>query len=134
VRKVFKALDKDPPQLRELDTYYPQTLFPTGFWAVEWDEAFQGIPLGRGQYYLRCLERYDIEQLLAPPRLRFDTIHGVKGLEADHVFLLTDVSRRTYDTMLANPDVEHRVWYVALTRARQTLQLVAPQSDIAYSL
>ena len=57
-------------------------------------------------------------------RITVSTIHSAKGKEADRVILLTDhteASRRNQDE---NPAAEARVWYVAVTRARQTLDIV----------
>lgn len=51
------------------------------------------------------------------------TIHGFKGLEATHVWLL-DVSTGRFPSELAeDPEEENRLFYVAATRARQTLIL-----------
>ncbi len=80
------------------------------------------------------------------PRLRisFKTIHASKGLEADHVILLNADSGRggfpseTVDDpllILVSPDEEafeyaeeRRVMYVAMTRARRTLTILASNS------
>lgn len=66
------------------------------------------------------------------PRIRLGTIHSAKGREADHVYVLPDMTRATYDEYLDNirggVEAEHRVAYVAVTRAKSRLILVAPQS------
>lgn len=132
VRVIYEALGDEAPQLRELAKYVPAVLL--GEKCIRpWQMVFD-IPYARREYYERCLERAAPEELLRQPRLRIDTMHGVKGLEADHVFLMTDMSRRTYEGMDLWPDAEHRVWYVGLTRARHSLQIVAPQSDMSYAI
>lgn len=74
------------------------------------------------------------EKLAARPRVRVSTVHGSKGGEADHVILLTDMARRTYREMLRSPEDEARVWYVAVTRARERLTLVSPRRAERYDL
>ena len=95
-----------------------------------WHEALIGIPVEERAYYTACLRRG--ENLKRTARIRIDTIHGVKGAEADHVLLLTDMSARTFQTFTTNPDSEHRVFYVGSTRARYTLHIVGPQSPLFY--
>lgn len=70
----------------------------------------------------------------APPRIRLSTIHGSKGGEADEVVLLTDMAPRTHREALERPDDEARVWYVAATRARQTLTAVPPRTERHFTL
>lgn len=95
-----------------------------------WHEALGGIPLEDREWYISMLRRG--EKLTAPPRVHINTIHGVKGGEADNVLLMTDITARTQRSMTVNPDSEHRVWYVAVTRARQALHVIYPQTALAY--
>lgn len=67
------------------------------------------------------------------PVVRIDTIHGVKGDEADIVVLLSDISRLTWKEMEENPTSEHRVFYVGCTRAREILYIVSPETKYYYS-
>lgn len=97
-----------------------------------WHEALDGIALTRRGYYVSVLRRGG--SLTAPPRLRVDTIHGVKGGEADNVLLMTDMTKRTYDGMLEDPDDEARVFYVGATRAREALHVVLPTTSRHYPL
>lgn len=83
--------------------------------------------------YIRAALRRG-EDLLAPPRIRLSTIHGMKGGQAEEVVLLTDMAARTYLEAQRAPDDEARVWYVAVTRARQKLHIVAPRTTRHYKL
>ncbi len=96
----------------------------------EWFDGLRRIPVETREYYQRCLRNGD--QLDKPPRIRIDTIHGVKGAEADNVLVLSDYSSRTEKGFYLEPDNEHRVFYVAATRARQTLWIVQPQTARSY--
>lgn len=65
-------------------------------------------------------------------RVSVSTIHRAKGGEADNVLLLTDVAQRTWEGI--DTDDEHRVWYVAVTRARENLYIVNPQTRYYYEV
>lgn len=53
--------------------------------------------------------------------VRLDTIHAVKGEEADCVCLLTDITGRVQQAEWDDEDNERRVWYVGVSRAKDTL-------------
>lgn len=97
-----------------------------------WYTALTALPPDDVAFYRAALARG--ADLDAVPKVNVSTIHGAKGGEADHVALLTDVSHRTARAAELSPDDEHRVWYVAVTRARQTLTIVHPQTPEAYQL
>jgi DNA helicase-2/ATP-dependent DNA helicase PcrA len=63
----------------------------------------------------------------AEPLVHLSTIHGFKGREADHVVLLADMplpSEAALGGSQTALDDEIRVWYVGLTRARETLNVI----------
>lgn len=127
-RSLFKALGRPRPALRELDRYTADKLdVPLD---RSWYYAMAGIPRWRLDFYLECLRAG--EDLRREPRVKVETIHGVKGAEADKVLMLLDVSFRTAGSYEADPDHEHRVFYVGATRAREELHLLAPQTRIYY--
>lgn len=99
-----------------------------------WHEALTKIPKTRRLYYESILRKNGQDELTRPSRVRIDTIHGAKGAEADHVAILPDLTPRISRNMRTNPDAEHRVWYVAATRCKNTLHVVRPESDLYYPL
>lgn len=94
-----------------------------------WHEALTNISTADRQYYISLLRR---GEKLDAPRVHISTIHGVKGGEADHVLLLTDMSAKTFAGMQALPDGEHRVFYVGATRAKESLHVIYPESKHGY--
>ena len=82
--------------------------------------------------YLTLVEQN--EHLDHKPRIRISTIHGAKGLEADNVVLLTDLSRASANAWSRGKEEEIRVLYVALTRARKRLFVVNPRTYIGYGI
>jgi DNA helicase II / ATP-dependent DNA helicase PcrA len=125
LRTLCKGLGMNPPALKELATYAPRDYLG---WALRhtWDRALVSIPDGKRDFYLNCSD------LTAEPNIRIETIHGVKGAEADNVVLLSDISYRTARGLDLDPDSEHRVFYVGATRARRNLHLVNPIGDAGY--
>jgi DNA helicase-2/ATP-dependent DNA helicase PcrA len=97
-----------------------------------WHQALDKLPIMEREYFLAALRSG--EKLLKEPRIRINTIHGVKGGEADHVVVQTDMAGRTFAEFQENPDDEHRVWYVALTRARKSLHILQPQTNWCYDI
>ena len=79
------------------------------------------------EYFITALKNG--EKVLKEPRIKINTIHGVKGGEADNVVLITDMAPRTFQEYLKNQDDEMRVWYVGITRARHNLYIVQPMTN-----
>jgi DNA helicase-2/ATP-dependent DNA helicase PcrA len=95
-----------------------------------WNEGLEGISLETREYYTSVLRsKRKISQV---PKVHVNTIHGVKGGEAQHVIIISDMSKRTYTEMLKDYDSEHRVAFVALTRAIERVTIVMPQGKFSY--
>jgi superfamily I DNA/RNA helicase len=93
-----------------------------------WHDALDRVTPEDRSYMLKALRRG--EKMTRRPTVRLSTIHGSKGGQAEHVVLLRDVAWRTYREGQDLPEDEARVWYVAATRARQKLTIVAPQTRL----
>lgn len=75
--------------------------------------------------YLSKLIKQGVENLQGTSaRTKIGSIHSAKGREASRVVLYTAMSKRTVESMLANPDAEARVWYVGVTRAKDELDII----------
>lgn len=85
------------------------------------------------EYLERCVELNGIQGTLSPT-LTLQSIHQSKGQEASTVILDTELAKKTYDGMMDNPDDEHRVWYVAATRAREKLVVLLPMNQLHYTI
>ncbi len=86
----------------------------------------------RGLDYLGRITRRGLIE--ADPKVIVSTIHASKGREADVVFVLPDLSRAGYETWYEDEDQIRRLFYVAMTRARETLVLCEPGSRMAVDL
>jgi len=96
-----------------------------------WFDALTRIAADDVLYLRACLRH---GEKLSASRIHVSTIHGVKGGEKDHVAILPDMSFQTWEGYLKEPDHELRVFYVAVTRARQTLTWIDPQGNRAFSV
>lgn len=75
------------------------------------------------------IQREGIAQVAADPaghRIRLMTLHASKGRQADHVAILGDWSKRSYQSLGRHDTDEHPLAFVGVTRARETVYLVAP--------
>lgn len=103
---------------------------------AEWFVALGGIAYSQCQYYERIIENGF--SVAARPRIHLNTIHSVKGGECDNVLLLTDVTPQQNECLhkpeTTECDDEHRVFYVAATRARRNLYLSRSASTNEYPM
>jgi len=93
---------------------------------VIWHDALDRIPVEDREYYIAARGRG--EALNRTPRIKVSTIHGAKGGECANVVVFTDLSLRTFKAMQMNYEDEVRVFYVAVTRAKERLYIVQPRS------
>jgi superfamily I DNA/RNA helicase len=118
--KTFRSGEKD--ELYDMDSLKRNFGLLTD---VIWHEALSKISLETQEYLIALLRRG--VKLNQAPRIRLSTIHGAKGGEADNVLLLMDLSPKFAKEYARNPDNVHRLFYVGITRAKQSLHLVLPK-------
>lgn len=58
-----------------------------------------------------------------PQNLRISTMHGAKGLQADDVHLILSLSQRAWREAEVDADHLHRLFYTAVTRAKENLYI-----------
>ncbi len=81
--------------------------------------------------YLENLESRG-EDIGKEPRITLSTIHQQKGGEAENVIVSLDIGKMAYDDYKKNPVNEHRLFYVAFSRAKENLYIMTPTSREAY--
>lgn len=96
-----------------------------------WHDALKHIPIDIREYVLGCLRR---KEKPWKPRIQINTIHGVKGGEADQVILLMDVPKTILRSFRTDPDPEHRVFYVGVTRGKQRVDIIRPRTSKFYPM
>jgi len=128
--KLLPNIDEDA-QLLMVDLVENYGLLATGTWF----DVFTSIPDERRAYY-RALLRAK-KTLKLDPQVQLETIHGAKGAEADNVVVFTEQSRRVWDEAQFDPlmaDDEHRVFYVSVTRAKESLHIISPGARWGYMM
>lgn len=98
-----------------------------------WHSSFEGLGSNTENYIRNMLARG--ENIIKAPRIIMSTIHGAKGGEADNVLLLPDITKSAVDANDIDPDDLHRLFYVAVTRAKKALHILEPKNyERAYPL
>lgn len=75
----------------------------------------------------KVIDKNGIDIIGQEPSISVTTMHGSKGLEADHVFAMADCSTRVDDACGRRLPSEVRLAYVATTRSRKTLTIIRSQ-------
>jgi superfamily I DNA/RNA helicase len=99
--------------------------------SVRWHQALKKIDVDTKLYVLNALKRKDN---VRTPRIKVSTIHSMKGGEADNIVVIPDLSYAAHKAYLREPATEHRVFYVAATRAKKSLHIIQPQTNRSYDL
>jgi DNA helicase-2/ATP-dependent DNA helicase PcrA len=89
-----------------------------------WDKVFTSISEGDVKYIKSVIANG--HTVTDRPKIQVSTIHRVKGGEASTVILMSDQAKPAERVSIDNPDEEVRVFYTAITRARQNLVIVQP--------
>ncbi len=97
----------------------------------DWTQALDKMPIEKAMWYKSAMEAG--QDMFAVPRIQFSTIHGAKGAEADNVVLFPDLTQQAYEACHTTED-EHRVLYVAVTRAKKNLYLMTPRRKYSYAV
>jgi len=98
---------------------------------LNWDEALNIDSVNKE--YIRSVLR-NKEKIDHKSRIVISTIHKIKGGESDNVFLFVDITKKEYESMNYNPDAEHRLFYVAVTRAKKNLYICNAKTNIYYAI
>lgn len=133
ITRGYKGKFDDVPDNRMVSIVELQKNFGLRMRGTEtWDKALDRLPDQEREYFLSA-ERKG-EKFSDKPRIRISTIHGAKGAEATNVVIATDMAHRTYKEMEKAMDDELRVWYVAVTRARENLFILQPTTDKYFAI
>ena len=116
-RKLLSASPHDRVKLSELTSSY-------GLRNNDgiWHDALL-IDKKDSDYYRAVKDNLGLDALTAEPKIAVNTMHGVKGGEADNVFFSNSMGQKPYDYYKSGytRDDESRIFYVAATRARKRL-------------
>jgi DNA helicase-2/ATP-dependent DNA helicase PcrA len=78
------------------------------------------------------------DDLMSNTKIELSTMHGSKGRECENVVLFMDYGTENQWLFLRdaerNPDAQHRLIFVGITRAKQRLYIMAPLTDKYYTI
>jgi len=93
-------------------------------------ELRRKLAIGSWEYYVKVFkEGSDCE-----PKVIVGTIHSVKGGEADVVHIFPDLSTAGYQELYEKPDRIHRLFYVAVTRSKESVIMHNPSGFKSYAI
>ncbi len=103
--------------------------------AGSWEQLH--MPEDTKNYIKNLLEKGD--DLMSDSRIELCTIHGSKGREQNNIVLFPDFGTDSqgefiYREAYRNPDPEHRLFFVGITRAKNKLFIMAPKTDYYYTI
>lgn len=97
-----------------------------------WHQAMDKLNYKEREYFMAARRRG--ESLVGEARIHISTIHGAKGGECDNVVLMSDVAAKVFRQFEKSADDEARVFYVGITRAKQNLHIIQPQTNLYVDL
>jgi superfamily I DNA/RNA helicase len=101
-----------------------------------WEVLKRNFKDNQVSYFVQLLKNYGQKKLSADPDIVIDTIHSVKGGEANNVLIYSKTNyASTFDRK--NKDEksdEKRVYYTAVTRARDTLHILSTDHQFNYPI
>lgn len=146
-RGVKDRLPEIVAEMFEIDYVSLQSIFDeqSSFWSLMddftpeaaakwWLENVQSSKLKASEYPLKLILRHNIGILEKKPQVIVGTIHSVKGGEADVVYLFPDMSVAGMQGTVKSGEERDsviRMFYVGMTRARETLVLCQGASNYA---
>jgi len=81
--------------------------------------------------YVRAIERRG-ESIYKAPRIKLSTIHAMKGGEDTNVAVYLGSTKACVESK--HPEDEHRIFYVAITRAKENLYLIESDKSYRYDI
>lgn len=96
---------------------------------MPWFDVIKGVNDGTRQRFDAIARREGTENM-NNPRIKVSTIHRMKGGEDDNIVLMSDTSwgARKYSDL----DDERRVFYTGVTRAKDRLHIILPQTKLHF--
>jgi superfamily I DNA/RNA helicase len=97
-----------------------------------YQNSLQAAKQSPAAYPCAIARRSGVDALKEKPRITVGTIHSVKGGESDTVIVAPDLSARGVESYLqdeAGKAAIYRLFYVAMTRAKQNLYILNPMTS-----
>lgn len=127
--ELIKKLSGKAASPHSRTVFMAEMPFTEEFKAKPWYEIFNKALHSKQVEYIRSCLRNN-QKLSDEPKITISTIHKVKGGEATNVAIVPDYSYLSAQYL--DGDDEHRIQYVAVTRAKKNLYLLSPETEYFY--
>ncbi len=127
--ELINKINNKLPTTTKQEVFMSDMPMVEGFKKKPWYEALERCLLTKRIDYIRSCLRNG-QKLNEEPRITISTIHKVKGGEAENVAIISDYSYLS--SQFLDEDDEHRIQYVAATRAKSNLYIISPETEYFY--
>lgn len=127
--ELIKRINPKVTMASSAEVFMKDMPFVESFKKQPWYDVFNKSMHPRHVEYIRSCLRNG-QKLTDKPRITVSTIHRVKGGEAENVAIIPDYSYLS--AQFLDSDDEHRVQYVAVTRAKNNLYIIRPETEYFY--
>lgn len=144
IKQLTQMMEEDPdtPGLHTCAEYIHDILSPAAYEkAISRDIGWLVENTGKAkarvmEYPLRVIRKHGEEKLMETTKIFVGTIHSVKGAESDNVFVFPDVSNASIREAESREGYENlcRLFYVAVTRAKENLILMPPSTRSFFTI
>ena len=99
-----------------------------------WEQALDKINEKKRNFITAMEKNGENISPTVEPRIKLSTIHGAKGDERQNTVLMLDIDYNSYNAYQKDPNPEHRLFFVGITRTVENLYLVNPMGEYGYQI
>ena len=100
----------------------------------DWQQALDKITDKKRNFILAMEKNGENISPDVDPRIKLSTIHGAKGDERQNTVLMLDIDYNSFKTYQKDPNPEHRLFFVGITRTFENLYIVNPAGEYGYQI
>ena len=102
--------------------------------AGSWQQALDKITDKKKTFILAMEKNGENVSPEVEPRIKLSTIHGAKGDERQNTVLMLDIDYNSFNAYQKDPNPEHRLFFVGITRTFENLYIVNPAGEYGYQI
>ena len=102
--------------------------------AGSWEQALDKITDKKRNFILAMEKNGENISPDVDPRIKLSTIHGAKGDERQNTVLMLDIDYNSFNAYQKDPNPEHRLFFVGITRTFENLYIVNPAGEYGYQI
>jgi len=99
-----------------------------------WEQALDKINEKKRNFIIAMEKNGEDISPEAKPRIKLSTIHGAKGDERQNTVLMLDIDYNSFNAYQKDPNPEHRLFFVGITRTFENLYIVNQSGEFGYQI